>query len=215
MAFHMVPRSEAISKQWTKPVADQLELTTEDALLVVDLQADFLPGGALGVAGGDTLLPVLQSYCTRFLSKHLPIFCSRDWHPPHHCSFLEQGGPWPVHCVAGTPGSLPPTSFAMPATAQIIRKATATNKDVYSAFEDTPLHHLLQRHHVRRIFVGGLATDYCVLRSVKDARALGYGVCLLLDGIAAVNREPGDGQRAIDEMIRLGATPISLEGLAP
>lgn len=184
-----------------------------DALLVVDLQNDFLPGGALGIAGGDALLPVLRHYCDRFVTRRLPIVFSRDWHPPHHCSFVEQGGPWPVHCIAGTTGSLASEDFPIPQTARIIQKATSPDKDVYSAFEDTPLHELLQQHHVDRIFIGGLATDYCVLSTVRDARTLGYEVCLLLDGIAAVNRQPGDGQRAIDEMVRIGAIPIRLEQL--
>lgn len=196
------------------PSAGHVVLAPGDALLVVDLQNDFLPGGALGIAGGDALLPVLRDYCDRFTARNLPIVFSRDWHPPRHCSFVEQGGPWPVHCVAATPGSLAPKQFPIPSTVELIYKATKPEKDVYSVFEDTSLHELLQRHHVRRLFIGGLATDYCVLYSVRDARGLGYDVCLLLDGIAAVNRQPGDGQRAIDEMILIGAIPVRLESLA-
>ena len=196
------------------PSAGHVVLAPGDALLVVDLQNDFLPGGALGIAGGDALLPVLRHYCDRFAARNLPIIFSRDWHPPRHCSFVEQGGPWPVHCVAATPGSLAPMQFPIPSTVELIYKATKPEKDVYSVFEDTSLHGLLQRHHVRRLFIGGLATDYCVLYSVRDARGLGYDVCLLLDGIAAVNRQPGDGQRAIDEMILIGAIPVRLESLA-
>lgn len=196
------------------PSAGHVVLAPGDALLVVDLQNDFLPGGALGIAGGDALLPVLRQYCDRFAARNLPIIFSRDWHPPRHCSFVEQGGPWPVHCVAATPGSLAPKQFPIPSTVELIYKATKPEKDVYSVFEDTSLHGLLQRHHVRRLFIGGLATDYCVLYSVRDARGLGYDVCLLLDGIAAVNRQPGDGQQAIDEMILIGAIPVRLESLA-
>jgi nicotinamidase/pyrazinamidase len=195
------------------PSSNHVALAPGDALLVVDLQNDFLPGGALGIAGGDILLPVLRRYCDCFVTRRLPIIFSRDWHPPSHCSFREQGGPWPMHCVADTPGSLAPTQFSIPSTVDMIYKATKQDKEVYSVFEDTPLHELLQRNHVRRLFIGGLATDYCVLYSVRDARRLGYEACLLLDGIAAVNRQPGDGQRAIDEMLRLGAVPIRLEQL--
>lgn len=193
--------------------SNDVVLAPGDALLVVDLQNDFLPGGALGIAGGDVLLPVLRRYCECFVRHRLPIVFSRDWHPPRHCSFSEQGGPWPVHCVADTSGSLAPTQFQIPSTVEMIYKATTPDKDVYSVFEDTPLHDLLQRDHVRRLFIGGLATDYCVLCSVRDARRLGYEACLLIDGIAAVNRQPGDGQRAIDEMLRIGAVPIRLEQL--
>jgi nicotinamidase/pyrazinamidase len=185
-----------------------------DALLVADVQNDFLPGGALGVQGGDQILPVLLAYIARFHGSGLPIFLSRDWHPPDHCSFRDQGGPWPSHCIAGTPGSLAPPAFQAPASAIIIHKATARDREAYSAFQDTGLEEHLRVSRVRRLFIGGLATDYCVLNTVKDARRLGYEVCLLMDGIRAVNRHPDDGRKAEEEMVRLGAAPIRLENLA-
>ena len=185
-----------------------------DALLIADVQNDFLPGGALGISGGDEILPVLLAYIHRFQAKGLPIFLSRDWHPSNHCSFRSQGGPWPVHCVAGSPGSLPPSSFEAPPSAVLIYKAIDANEEAYSAFEHTPLHRHLQALGVRRLFVGGLATDYCVLNTVKDARALGYEVCLLTDGIRAVNVHPEDGPQAEAHMIQLGAVPIRMEALA-
>jgi nicotinamidase/pyrazinamidase len=191
-----------------------ITLEPGDALLIVDVQNDFLPGGALGVRGGDQIVPVLLDYMSRFDARGLPIFLSRDWHPPRHCSFHEQGGPWPVHCVAGSPGSLPPASFQAPATATIIHKATAEDQEAYSAFQDTALDRHLRAARVKRLFVGGLATDYCVLNTVKDARRLGYEVCLLTDGIRAVNVHPDDGRQAEDEMIRLGAAPTRLENCA-
>jgi nicotinamidase/pyrazinamidase len=191
-----------------------ITLEPGDALLIVDVQNDFLPGGALGVPGGDQIVPVLLEYIARFQARGLPIFLSRDWHPPRHCSFHEQGGPWPVHCMAGSPGSLPPASFQAPATATIIHKATAKDKEAYSAFQDTPLDKRLRAARVRRLFIGGLATDYCVLSTVKDAKRLGYEVCLLADGIRAVNVRPDDGRKAEEEMIRLGAVPARLENLA-
>ncbi len=189
-------------------------IRTGDALIIADIQNDFLPGGALGIAGGDVIVPVLEAYISRFQSRGLPIVLTRDWHPSNHCSFRENGGPWPVHCVAGSAGSLPPPSFHAPSTAIIIYKATSPDKEAYSAFQDTPLHEELQARHIRRVFVGGLATDYCVLNTVKDARALGYEVCLLVDGICAVNAHPDDGRKAEEEMVRLGAIPIRLENLA-
>lgn len=189
-------------------------LTRQDALLIADVQNDFLPGGALGIRGGDEILPVLLTYIQRFQAKGLPIFLSRDWHPSNHCSFHSQGGPWPEHCVAGSPGSLPPPSFEAPSSAVLIYKAIDANEEAYSAFEHTPLHRHLQALGVRRLFIGGLATDYCVLNTVKDARALGYEVCLLMDGIRAVNLLPEDGRQAETHMIQLGAVPVRLEALA-
>ncbi|HXF92452.1 MAG TPA: nicotinamidase [Nitrospiraceae bacterium] len=185
-----------------------------DALIVVDVQNDFLPGGALGVPDGDQVVPVLMRYMARFESHGLPIFLSRDWHPPNHCSFREQGGPWPVHCVAGSPGSLPPPGFQAPPSAVVIHKATEPDQDAYSAFQGTSLDEWLRAAGVRRLFIGGLATDYCVLNTVKDARKLGYAVYLLTDGVRAVNVQPDDGRKAEEEMVRLGAVPIRLENLA-
>jgi nicotinamidase/pyrazinamidase len=189
-------------------------LKPADALLIADVQNDFLPGGALGISGGDEILPVLLSYMRRFQSEGLPIFLTRDWHPVDHCSFRRQGGPWPVHCVAGSHGSLPPPSFQAPSSAVIIYKAIDANQEAYSAFEGTPLHRHLQALGVRRLFIGGLATDYCVLNTVKDARALGYEVCLLRDAIRAVNLHPDDGRQAEEHMLELGAVPVRLEVLA-
>jgi nicotinamidase/pyrazinamidase len=189
-------------------------LKPADALLIADVQSDFLPGGALGISGGDEILPVLLSYMRRFQSEGLPIFLTRDWHPVDHCSFRRQGGPWPVHCVAGSHGSLPPPSFQAPSSAVIIYKAIDANQEAYSAFEGTPLHRHLQALGVRRLFIGGLATDYCVLNTVKDARALGYEVCLLRDAIRAVNVHPDDGRQAEEHMLELGAVPVRLEVLA-
>lgn len=191
-----------------------ITLTPDDALLIADIQEDFLPGGALGIAGGDTVLPALRAYIERFQAHGLPVFLSRDWHPPNHCSFTPQNGPWPVHCVAGTPGSLPPPSFDAGASAVIIYKAIDRNQEAYSAFQDTPLRRHLQALGVRRLFIGGLATDYCVLHTVKDARTLGYSVCLLMDGIKAVNLRPDDGRHAEEDMLRLGAVPVRVEDLA-
>jgi nicotinamidase/pyrazinamidase len=191
-----------------------IAITAHDALLLADIQNDFLPGGTLGIYGGDAIIPTLLNYSRLFQTHSLPIFLTRDWHPPNHCSFKPQGGPWPVHCVADSPGSLPPPSFAIPPQAVIINKAVDRDREAYSAFQDTTLDRRLRALTVRRLFVGGLATDYCVLNSVKDARALSYDVCLLMDGIKAVNLQPDDGRRAEEEMIRLGAVPVRSEMFA-
>lgn len=191
-----------------------ISLKSEDALLIADIQNDFLPGGALGIGGGDEVIPILLRYLRRFHAQSLPIFLTRDWHPPDHCSFRDQGGLWPVHCVAGSPGSLPPPAFETPASAVIIYKAIDRDQEAYSAFQNTTLDRHLRAIGVRRLFIGGLATDYCVLNTVMDARTSGYEVCLLIDGIKAVNLQPEDGRQAEQEMIRLGAVPVRLEMLA-
>lgn len=182
-----------------------IRLDSGDALLIVDVQNDFLPGGSLAVPRGDEVVPVLRRYLALFQARGLPIFASRDWHPAGHCSFRERGGPWPPHCIAGTPGAELARDLSLPASAILINKADSPDKDAYSAFEGTPLHDLLRAHGVRRLFVGGLATDYCVLNTVRDAAALGYAIVLLTDAIRAVNVHPDDGAKAEAEMRRLGA----------
>ena len=181
------------------------ELYVGDALLLADVQNDFLPGGALGVKGGDEILPILCGYMPRFHSRGRPIFLSRDWHPPNHCSFREQGGPWPIHCVAGSTGAQPPDSFPIPEQATIIHKATLPDKEAYSAFQDTPLHKHLQAAGIARLFIGGLATDYCVAATAQDAMLLGFATTVLTDAIAAVDLAPGDGERALAALAEAGA----------
>jgi nicotinamidase/pyrazinamidase len=188
-------------------------LTLTDALIVVDIQNDFLPGGALGIDDAQEIIPALLTYIQKFHARGLPIFLTRDWHPPAHCSFRNQGGPWPTHCVAGTAGSLPPPNFETPTSAVIIYKAIDLDREAYSAFQQTALNRHLQALGIRRLFIGGLATDYCVLNTVKDAIALGYAVCLLMDGIKAVNVQPDNGHLAEQDMTLLGALPIRLEML--
>jgi len=178
---------------------------TGDALVIVDVQNDFLPGGSLGVPHGDEVVPAVNAMIAEFQAAGLPIFATRDLHPAHHCSFKAQGGPWPAHCVAGTPGADFAPGLALPPDVKIISKATQADADAYSGFAGTELNERLRAAGVRRIFVCGLATDYCVLNTVKDALSAGYEVVLMLDAIRAVEVNPGDGERAISEMKRLGA----------
>jgi nicotinamidase/pyrazinamidase len=179
-----------------------------DALLVVDVQNDFLPGGSLAVAGGDEVIPVLNRAIAAFEAQDLPVYASRDWHPPQHCSFQAQGGPWPPHCVARTHGAAFAAGLRLPHFTTVIAKATTADQDAYSAFQGTDLHERLHAAGIHRLFIGGLATEYCVLNTVRDALRLGYAVCLLSDAIRAVDIEPGDGLRAEREMARLGAQAI-------
>ena len=185
-----------------------------DALIVVDVQKDFLPGGSLAVPHGDEVVPVLNRYMEIFSSRGLPVFATRDWHPPEHCSFTEQGGPWPPHCVAGSEGAAFADGLRLPAETVVVSKATAPDKDAYSGFQDTGLAQRLREAGVRRVFVGGLATDYCVLNTVRDALAEGFEVVLLEDAIRAVDVQPGDGERAVKEMLDAGAVPARIDAVA-
>lgn len=180
-----------------------------DALLIVDVQRDFLPGGTLGVAGADEVVPVLNRYLELARRSKVPVLASRDWHPTNHCSFLARGGPWPEHCVAGTPGAEFPPALELPHDAIVIDKAAGADADAYSAFEGTGLAVRLRKMQVRRLLVGGLATDYCVLSTVRDARKAGLEILLLVDAIRGVNAKPGDGERAEREMRAAGAMLVN------
>ncbi len=179
-----------------------------DALLIVDVQKDFLPGGRLAVPDGDQVIAPLNDWISRFASAGLPVFATRDWHPVGHCSFQAQGGPWPTHCVAGSDGAAFADDLKLPTNFTIVSKANRKDADAYSGFAGTDLQQLLQESGIRRLFVGGLATDYCVLNSVRDALRLGYGVQLLTAAIRAVNVQPGDGAQAVAEMIAAGAVAL-------
>ena len=189
-------------------------LQAGDALILVDVQLDFLPGGSLAVSHGDEVVPVLNHYIAVFRRLTLPVVATRDWHPPDHCSFRAQGGPWPPHCVAGSDGARFAPLLDLPCEARIESKATARDRDAYSGFEGTDLDEWLQRAGVSRVFVGGLATDYCVLNTVRDALRIGYATFLLADAVRAVDVQAGDGERAIAEMRRLGALAIEFGQIA-
>src|SRR5512139_1184086 len=180
-------------------------LTAGDALLVIDVQYDFLQGGSLAVPDGDAVIPLLNRCLALFARLHLPVYASRDWHPVNHCSFRAQGGPWPPHCVAGSHGAAFAASLALPPDTVVISKDDTPELSTYSDFTETGFDQRLRAAGVRRLLVGGLATDYCVLSTVKDALALGFSVIVLTDAIRPVEVKPGDGARALAEMGRLGA----------
>lgn len=185
-----------------------------DALLIIDVQNDFLPRGNLGMPHGCEVIPRLNNYLRIFITHHLPIYATRDWHPPKHCSFHSQGGNWPSHCVAGTFGAKFAATLQLPDSTIVVSKATMPKKDAYSGFQHTNLDASLRLAGIQRLLIGGLATDYCVLNTVRDALDLGYHVYLLIDAIRAIDAQPGDGLRALNEMKNLGAQFITLQKVA-
>lgn len=178
---------------------------TGDALLIIDLQNDFLPGGALAVPKGDAVIGTLQAWIDRFVLDRLPILATRDCHPADHCSFREQGGPWPVHCVAGSWGATVTPAIKLPPTALIIDKPCRADIETYDGFTGTRLDETLHQQNIQRLWVGGLATDYCVLNTVLEGLRRGYEVFLLTQAIRAVELQPSDGQRALATMTARGA----------
>jgi nicotinamidase/pyrazinamidase len=176
-----------------------------DALLIVDVQNDFCPGGALGVAGGDRVIPVLNRWIRAAQERAIPIFFTRDWHPAGHVSFKERGGPWPPHCLQGTPGAAFHSELLLPPGAQIISKGADLDRDSYSAFGGTDLKNRLRAASVKRVWIGGLAQDYCVRETALDAIAEGFEVRVIVSGTRAVNVNAGDGTRALEDMKDAGA----------
>ncbi len=198
---------------------NSMHITEGDALSVTDMQNDFLPGGALAVSGGDTIVPAVNHCISLFYKAGLPIFITRDWHPADHCSFKEKGGPWPPHCVRNTEGAEFSSDLAIPETAVIISKGENPESEQYSTFQGSDSagnteSALMKSLGIERIFICGLATEYCVLSSVKDARAEGYAVYVLIDAVKAVNVSPGDGEKALREMKDLGAVLVTSSMLA-
>lgn len=181
------------------------KLAPGDAILLVDVQNDFCPGGALPVPDGDAVAPVLNGWIARARKTGAVIVASQDWHPAGHVSFKERGGPWPPHCVQGQPGAELYVKLKLPKTAAIVQKGTDRDKDAYSAFDGTGLANKLRAAGVRRLWVGGLALDYCVRATVLDALREGFEAHVLLDGTRAVNVQPGDGDRALEELRQAGA----------
>ncbi len=188
-----------------EPLNKKYALKEHDVLLVTDIQIDFLPGGALPIEGGDTIIPVINTYIKRFETNAAPIVASRDWHPINHISFKTQGGLWPPHCVQGTKGAEFSPALKLPKKVIVISKATDPNHEAYSAFDGTNLDSELQKLDINRLFICGLATDYCVVNTVLDACQLGFETVVLMDAVLGINAKPGDVDRAIEEMVKCGA----------
>lgn len=189
-----------------------LTIDRSTALVVVDVQNDFCPGGALPVTDGDKVVPVLNEYIEKFRKAHAPIIFTRDWHPLDHSSFKEQGGPWPPHCVQDSEGARFHAELNVPPEGEIVSKADKKD-EAYSFFQGTDLATKLHLRGIRRLFVGGLATDYCVKETVLDGLKYGFEVFHLDDASRGVNVHPDDSERALEEMVTAGARRITLRGM--
>lgn len=174
-----------------------------DALLVVDVQPDFCPDGALPVPEGDAVIGPLNAWLDAAREAGVPVYASRDWHPPRHASFEAEGGPWPPHCVQDTPGAAYHPALRLPDDARRIAKGVRLDRDQLSAFDATGLADHLREAGLRRLWVGGLALDVCVRASVLDALREGFAVHLLRDACRAV--DPEQSAAALREMQGAGA----------
>ncbi|MGD9949159.1 MAG: bifunctional nicotinamidase/pyrazinamidase [Desulfobulbus sp.] len=193
-------------------------MMSKTALMIVDVQNDFCPGGSLAVSNGDTIVEPLNRAIFQFVHKGLPIFASRDWHPAATAHFQPHGGPWPVHCVQHSHGAAFHTALELACSTIILSKGMDENSDGYSAFDGidtscTPLADILKKLDITRLCVGGLATDYCVKATALDALNRGLEVVLLSDAVAAVNLQPEDGKNAIAEMISARAEVLPVAEL--
>jgi len=176
--------------------------SNRDALVVIDVQIDFCPGGALGVPRGEAVITPLNRALTS--RRWSTVVGTRDWHPADHSSFQEQGGPWPAHCVQESPGAAFHPALESARFEHVISKGITPEDPGYSAVAGTELVQILRQAGSARIFVGGLATDYCVRATALDLRQEGFEVVLLTDAISGVGVKPEDVPRAIEEMERAG-----------
>jgi nicotinamidase/pyrazinamidase len=176
------------------------------ALLIIDFQNDFTPGGALAVDEGDTIAPRINELAAS--GDYELVVATRDWHPPDHGSFVENGGPWPVHCVRDTPGAQLHERIDTDLIDAIIDKGRTGEKEGYSGFEDTDLEDMLRERGVDTVHVAGLALDYCVRATALDAKRAGFNVILHRDATRAVEMNPGDGERAVAELREAGVEVV-------
>ena len=189
----------------------QVLLKKDIALIIIDIQNDFCPGGALPVPEGDKVIPVLNRYIERFAERNLQIFATRDWHPADHMSFQDQGGSFPPHCVQNTRGAEFHPSLRLPTGAVIVSKGDRRDFEGFSGFENTDLANVLRSKSIRLLLIGGLATEYCVRSTVLDGLKQGFEVCLLADASRGISSE-----RAVEatrEMTKAGAKTITVSDL--
>jgi len=196
------------SRQSSIPQPDR-----HSALLLVDPQNDFFPGGAMGMPEGTNLVPVINAYIKHFSQQGWPILATRDWHPPNHFSFTEQGGPWPTHCVQGSRGAQFHSDLVMPPGMMVISKGIDPKKDARSGFEGSSLADRLEDLNVKTVFILGPATQDCLKHTALDACHLGLQVVVLEDATGTI-RHSADGISEISQAGALRATASDL-GISP
>lgn len=181
------------------------------ALIVVDMQNDFMDGGALEVKGSKDIVTKINEYMKLFHESSLPIFATRDWHPPNHISFEERGGPWPPHCVQFTEGASFYPGLKFPDQTEVISKATEPDVEAYSGFQGTDLAERLRRKGVEKIFICGVATEYCVMSTALDALKERFNVSVLVDAIKGIREK--DVKKAIERMSASGVSFERMDGV--
>lgn len=191
-------------------------MKSKKALLIVDLQSDFCPGGALAVPEGNQIIPNLNQYIKIFSKNKLPIFASRDWHPKKTSHFKDRGGLWPPHCVQNTKGALFHPELELPKETIILSKGMDPETDSYSTFQaqdsnGRQFEDILKTSGIEELYIGGLAADYCVKSSVLDSLKKGFRVKLMIDAIKGVNIKADDSKNAIEEMVDNGAIKVTLK----
>jgi nicotinamidase/pyrazinamidase len=193
-------------------------LGNSTALIIVDLQNDFCPGGTLAVTGGDEIVPIINRYIGFFRERGWRIIASRDWHPRQTRHFAKFGGIWPEHCVQRTSGAVFRAGLLLPPHTLVFSKGMDPEMDDYSALqaineEGTPMAQLLAREGIRHLYICGLATDYCVRESALEGLRLGFSITVLVDAVAGVDLRPGDSERALAELAASGAVLMAAEEL--
>lgn len=186
-----------------------VSLTASDALIIVDVQNDFMPWGKLPVPEADKIIPQINRYIKLFSDRGLSIFATRDWHPENHVSFNVNGGCWPVHCVQWSKGAQFADGLELPSDTFIINKGDRSELEAYSGFQGTLLNELLKERGIRRVFVCGVATEYCVKNTCIGALNLGYTVFLLRDAIKGIKKE--SSELTVNELLNKGCIAINFE----
>jgi len=176
-----------------------------EALVIVDVQNDFTGGGALEVPDGDAVVEPLN----RLAREHEVVFATRDWHPPDHHSFDDQGGPWPAHCVQGTRGAELHPELDRSRIERVIDKGDRREVEGYSAFDGTDFEHTLRESGIASLVLGGLAANVCVRSTALDARRLGFEVTLVEEATRGIDLQPGDTERALEEMRAAGVRVLA------
>ena len=197
----------------TEKNAEIGEMTARDALIVMDVQKDFCTGGALAVPDADKVVPVIN----RLQELFTTVIFSRDWHPPGHVSFSEQpefvDGSWPRHCLAGSDGAAFHPQLQVPLHATIVSKGAEKGRDAYSIFDVGDLAETLRLQQIERLFICGLATNYCVKETTLAALKEGFRVVVVSDACRGIDVPPGALQKALDEMTNAGALIVKSKQL--